>query len=71
MYSSLVLDKSKKGWFMALIPGNRITGRALQYYMEARDGHEKLAAANGKPSSPHVMSLRGASDRLNLMRKAP
>ncbi len=71
VYSSLVLDKSKKGWFMALIPGNRITGRALQYYMEARDGHEKLAASNGKPSSPHVMSLRGDKDRLSLTRRAP
>jgi hypothetical protein len=30
----------------------------LQYYVEARDGRDALAAANGKPGSPNVMTIK-------------
>ena len=54
-YNAAVMEKSKKGWFMTMIPGERIAGRSLQYYAEAH-GDQKVA--NGKPASPNVMSLR-------------
>lgn len=54
-YNAAVMEKSKKGWFMTMIPGERIGGRSLQYYAEA---HGDQKAASGKPTSPNVMSLR-------------
>jgi hypothetical protein len=55
LYNALVMEKSKKGWFMTMVPGDRISGRSLQYYAEA---HGDQRAANGKPGSPNVMALR-------------
>jgi hypothetical protein len=57
-YNALVMEKSKRGWYMAMIPAARVSGRVLQYYAEARDGREAVAATNGKPSSPNILTLR-------------
>lgn len=54
-YNAQVMEKSKKGWFMTMIPAERVSGRALQYYAEA---HGDTRVASGKPASPNVMSLR-------------
>lgn len=54
-YNAQVMEKSKKGWFTTLVPADRISGRALQYYAEA---HGETKVASGKPTSPNVMSLR-------------
>jgi hypothetical protein len=57
-YNALVMEKSKRGWYMAMIPAARVSGRVLQYYAEARDGREAVSATNGKPSSPNILTLR-------------
>jgi len=54
-YNAQVMERSKKGWFMTMIPAERVSGRALQYYAEA---HGDTKVASGKPASPNVMSLR-------------
>jgi hypothetical protein len=61
VYNALTLEKSKKGWYTALIPGSRVTGKQLQYYVEARDSRESVAATNGKATSPNVLVLLPAS----------
>jgi len=61
VYNALTLEKSKKGWYTALIPGSRVTGKQLQYYVEARDNREDVAATNGKATSPNVLTLLPAS----------
>ena len=45
---------------VATIPGNRVSGRLLHYYVEARDAKEKVAASNGKATSPNVVTVRPA-----------
>ncbi len=60
LYNSLALEPSKKGWRAAMIPGNRVTGKNLQYYVEVRDSHGAVAAAEGKPSSPNILTLKSA-----------
>jgi hypothetical protein len=32
----------------------------MHYYVEARDAKEKIAASNGKASSPNVLTVRPA-----------
>lgn len=59
VYSSIVMEKNKKGWFTAMIPGNRLTGKVVHYYAEARNERDALAATNGKASSPNILTLRG------------
>ena len=58
-YNAVVMEKSRKGWFTALVPAGQLGGKNLQYYTEARDGKESVAAASGRPASPNVLTLRG------------
>jgi hypothetical protein len=57
-FNSLSMDRSKKGWFVVAIPRDNMTGKVLQYYAEAIDGRGDVVAANGKPSSPNIVTLR-------------
>jgi hypothetical protein len=58
VFNTLVLERSRKGWYIGTIPGGKVRGKMLQYYVEARDGKDGLAAATGKPGSPNVMTIK-------------
>lgn len=60
LYNAVMLERSRKGWYVATIPGGRVSGRLLHYYVEARDAKEKIAATNGKASSPNVLTVKPA-----------
>jgi hypothetical protein len=60
LYNAVTLERSRKGWYVATIPGGRVSGRLLHYYVEARDAREKVAASNGKATSPNVVTVRPA-----------
>jgi hypothetical protein len=60
LYNAVMLERSRKGWYVATIPGNRVSRRLLHYYVEARDAKEKVAASNGKATSPNVVTVRPA-----------
>jgi hypothetical protein len=60
LYNAVMLERSRKGWYVATIPGGRVSGRLMHYYVEARDAKEKIAASNGKASSPNVLTVRPA-----------
>ncbi len=60
VFSAIVMDPSKKGWSTAVIPGRKISGKTLQYYTEARDAHQSVAATTGKASSPNILVVRPA-----------
>jgi len=57
VFNALVMDPTKRGWSRAVITANKVTGKALQYYVEARDGKDAVAASNGSASSPNVVSV--------------
>jgi hypothetical protein len=59
-YTSVTMDRTPKGWYAAFIPAAHVVGKSLQYYAQAFDAHEKVAATNGKESSPNILMLRGA-----------
>jgi hypothetical protein len=60
LYNAVTLERSRKGWYVTTIPGGRVSGRLLHYYVEARDAKEKIAASNGKASSPNVVTVKPA-----------
>ncbi len=60
LYNATTMERSKKGWYTALIPGARISGKLLHYYVEARDGRQAVAATNGRSSSPNIAMIRPA-----------
>jgi hypothetical protein len=71
-YNALIMERSKKGWFTAVIPAGRITGKSLQYYAEARDGREEVFANNGKGNSPNTLIVRSQSAHApTAARRAP
>ena len=56
LYNALVMDPTRKGWSRAVITANKLNGKLLQYYVEARND-DKVAASNGKPSSPNIITI--------------
>ena len=60
VYNALVMDPTRQGWSRAVITANKLNSKALQYYAEARDGSDTVAATNGKASSPNVVSIAPA-----------
>jgi hypothetical protein len=62
-YTSVTLDRTSKGWYAAVIPGARVVGKSMQYYAQAFDARENVAAKNGKESSPNVLMLRSGGPR--------
>jgi hypothetical protein len=58
LYNAVTLERSRKGWYVTTIPGGRVSGKLIHYYVEARDGKEKVAASNGKATSPNVITIR-------------
>ena len=57
VYNAVVMDPTKRGWSRAVITANKVSGKALQYYVEARNGHDTVAASNGTAGSPNVASI--------------
>jgi hypothetical protein len=56
-FNAILMEPSKKGWFTAMVPANRVSGKFLHYYIEARDARQEVAVSNGKPSSPDVLTI--------------
>ncbi len=58
LFNATVMERTKKGWYVALVPGSRIYGKLIQYYVEARDAKQDIVANNGKASSPNIATVR-------------
>jgi hypothetical protein len=59
LYNVSTMDRSKKGWFTAVIPGGKIAGKVLHYYVEARNGRSDVVGSNGHANSPNIATIRG------------
>jgi hypothetical protein len=57
-YIAVRMNRSKKGWYSAVIPGNHVTGRSLQFYFEGHGEGEDVAIQNGKGESPNVIVIK-------------
>jgi hypothetical protein len=63
IYNATTMERSRKGWYTALIPGTRITGKLLHYYVEARDARQDVTATYGKATSPNIAMIKPAGGR--------
>ena len=63
LYNAVVMDPTHKGWSRAVITANKLNGKLLQYYAEARDSKDGVAATNGKASSPNIVTIAPPSKR--------
>jgi hypothetical protein len=61
VYNAVVMDPTKRGWSRAVITANKVSGKSLQYYVEARDGRDTVAASNGTAGSPNIASIASSS----------
>jgi ribonuclease E len=62
-YFSLPMERSAKGWYTAMIPAAKMSGKVLQYYAEALDARDVVTATNGKEASPNILTLHPGSPR--------
>jgi hypothetical protein len=58
LYNVSTMDRSKKGWYTAVIPGGKIAGKVLHYYVEARNGRQDVVGSNGRANSPNIATIR-------------
>jgi hypothetical protein len=63
LYNVSTMDRSKKGWYTAVIPGGKIAGKVLQYYIEARGGRQDVVGSNGRATSPNIATIRPGKSR--------
>jgi hypothetical protein len=62
-YDALLMKRSGNRVWTCLIPAAQVTGKFLQYYIEAHDRNRRLAAFSGKARSPNVISIRSPTVR--------
>jgi hypothetical protein len=58
LYNAVILERSRKGWYVTTIPGARVSGKLLQYYVEGRNEKQAVAASYGKAGSPNVITVK-------------
>ena len=61
-FDAATMNRTRKGWFTALIPAGRVTGKSLQYYVEARGQKDEVAVTSGKPTSPNLVVLYATAE---------
>lgn len=57
-FSLAAMNKTKKGWYAGEIPAAAVSGKTVQYYVEAVGTGNKVMAATGDFSSPNLLLLR-------------
>jgi hypothetical protein len=55
-----VVMEGRDGAYAGVIPGDKVTGRSLQYYIEAQDEEGKKIASAGTAASPNVIVIKPA-----------
>ncbi len=60
-YVSVPMVREPRGAWSATIPGIAMTGRAIHYYIEARDAKGKALVAAGSAASPNIISVVGGT----------
>jgi hypothetical protein len=56
-YVSLAMKRTKGAEYVASIPGEAVSGRALQYYLEARDPRGRAVVGSGSAPNPYIISI--------------
>jgi hypothetical protein len=60
-YTALPMSRSPKGWLIAIIPADDITGKSLSYYVKAQLPGSQLSLYSGYPETPTAVLVKTAS----------
>jgi hypothetical protein len=56
-FHAFAMNRSPKGWHVAMVPAVLLKGSTLQYYVEAAGSNGRVVANNGKPGFPNVVMV--------------
>lgn len=63
-FTSIPMQREEvTGAWKARIPGASVTGRSVQYYIEARDAQDRPIVDAGSPASPYIISIDTTAPR--------
>ena len=57
-FQILPMQRTRKGWYRATIPGHVMNGPSIEVYYDAHDGSDKEVATNGQFDNPSVIEIR-------------
>jgi hypothetical protein len=57
-FVQVVMQEEQSETYVGVIPGDKVTGRSLQYYIEAQDDDGKKLASAGTAASPNVVVIK-------------
>ena len=61
LYNAVILERSRKGWYVTTIPGARVSGKLLHYYVEGRNESRRSPPATARRRSPNVITVKAAA----------
>jgi hypothetical protein len=59
-FNSVAAQRSKKGWWVAVVPAGYTNTKVLQYYVEIGNDRGEVVASYGRSKSPNIMILKPA-----------
>jgi hypothetical protein len=57
-FERIAMSEDKGGLYVGIVPGEKVTGRSLYYYIEAQDEAGARVAGHGSAESPNSVSIR-------------
>lgn len=57
-FQAIPMRRTARGWYTAVVPSTEVTGPTLQYYVEARNGLDRVVGNDGRRELPNVVSVR-------------
>lgn len=59
-FATVPMTRTRKGTYVGTIPGEAVSGHAVQYYIEARDARGRPLQNAGSPTSPNIITVTAA-----------
>ena len=56
-YASVPMKNTGGADWVGVIPGDAVSGRALQYYLEARDARNRPVVGSGSAANPYIIAI--------------
>jgi hypothetical protein len=66
-FSTASTSKTAGGWYRVVIPGRAVSGKSMQYYVEARDAAGEPVANAGRDDSPNLVMVRDGAEPLGKL----
>ncbi|MFZ5786134.1 MAG: tetratricopeptide repeat protein [Acidobacteriota bacterium] len=57
-FESVVMSEDRPGLYMGTIPGDRVTGKSVHYYLEAQDEGGQRVDGHGTAANPNIIVVR-------------